>query len=351
MERKTVAVMGAGSWGTAIAIVLQTNGHHVRLWMRNKDQAFMMKNDLVNKKYLPDIQLSPDIAIESNPRVALQNADAVVLAVPTQQIRELIRKIGSKIPPNALMINVAKGIEKETHLRISQVFLNEMGDRPYTVVSGPSHAEEVARFMPTTLVAASEHQIYAEQAQDLFMNQYVRVYTNPDVVGVELAGALKNVIAFGAGIADGIGYGDNARAALITRGITEIARLGQAMGASINTFAGLTGIGDLIVTCTSMHSRNRRAGILVGQGMSMEKALVEIGMVVEGVYTAEAAYELAKEYNVDMPITEAIYRVLYENHDVEEAVQGLMTRQRKHEIEEVANATDKGWFKKEEKKH
>lgn len=345
MERKTVAVMGAGSWGTAIAIVLQTNGHQVRLWMRNKDQAIVMQNDRVNKKYLPDIQLSPDISIESDPGAALQNVDTVILAVPTQQIRDLLRKIGSKIPLDALIINVAKGIEKETHLRISQVVIDEMGQRPYAVVSGPSHAEEVARFMPTTLVAASDQQIYAEQAQDLFMNQYVRVYTNPDVVGVELAGALKNVIAFGAGIADGIGYGDNARAALITRGITEIARLGQAMGASINTFAGLTGIGDLIVTCTSMHSRNRRAGILVGQGLSMEDALGEVGMVVEGVYTAAAAYELAKKYNVDMPITEAIYRVLYQNHNVEEAVQGLMTRHRKHEIEEVANTHDRGWTK------
>ena len=351
MEQKTVAVMGAGSWGTAIAIVLQTNGHRVRLWMRNKDQAITMHNNRVNKKYLPDIQLSEDITIESDPGLALQNADTVIIAVPTQQIRGLIRKVGSKIPPDALMINVAKGIEKETHLRISQVILDEMGERPYVVVSGPSHAEEVARYMPTTLVAASEKQIYAEQAQDLFMNQYVRVYTNPDVIGVELAGALKNVIAFGAGIADGIGYGDNARAALITRGITEIARLGQAMGASINTFAGLTGIGDLIVTCTSMHSRNRRAGILVGKGMSMEEALVEVGMVVEGVYTAAAAYELAKKYKVDMPITEAIYRVLYQNHNVEEAVQGLMTRHRKHEIEEVANTQDQGWTKKEEKQH
>ncbi len=347
MEQKTVTVMGAGSWGTAIAIILQTNGHRIRLWMRDEDQAKLMQKTCVNNKYLPDIPLSPGITIESEAGAALRDADIVILAVPTQQIRGLIRKFGLMIPSGALLINVAKGIEKESHLRISQVVLDELGEHPYAVVSGPSHAEEVARFMPTTLVAASDQQVFAEQAQDLFMNQYVRVYTNPDVIGVELAGALKNVIAFGAGIADGIGYGDNARAALITRGITEIARLGQAMGASINTFAGLAGIGDLIVTCTSMHSRNRRAGILVGQGMSMEEALHEVGMVVEGVYTAGAAYELAKKYKVDMPITSAIYRVLYENHNVAEAVQELMTRHRKHEIEEVVVPYDQGWTKSE----
>ncbi len=343
MEQRTVAVMGAGSWGTAIAIVLQTNGHQVRLWMRNEEQAKMMKKTQVNNKYLPGIHLSPGIKIESNAAIALKDADTVILAVPTQQIRDLIKKIRLMMPSDALIINVAKGIEKRSHLTISQVVLDVLGECPYVVVSGPSHAEEVARFMPTTLVAASDHKVYAEQAQDLFMNQYVRVYTNPDVIGVELAGALKNVIAFGAGIADGIGYGDNARAALITRGITEIARLGQAMGASINTFAGLTGIGDLIVTCTSMHSRNRRAGILVGQGMSMEEALNEVGMIVEGVYTAVAAYELAKKYKVDMPITSAIYHVLYENHNVAEAVQKLMTRHRKHEMEEVAVTYDQSW--------
>lgn len=345
MEQNTVAVMGAGSWGTAIAIALSTNGHNVRLWVRNKGQAETIMKHKRNEAYLPGIELPENLQVETEAAKALLGADAVILAVPAQQTRFLIKGIKNLIPDDALIISVAKGIEKQTHLRISQLVKEAMGEHPFAVVSGPSHAEEVARFMPTTLVAASTKKVHAEKAQDLFMNEYLRVYTNPDVVGVELAGALKNVIAFGAGIADGIGYGDNARAALITRGLAEIGRLGQAMGASINTFAGLSGIGDLIVTCTSMHSRNRRAGILVGQGLSMEEALNEVGMVVEGVYTAAAAYEVARDLKVDMPITNAIYRVLYEQQDVTAAVRELMTRQRKHEMEEVAITSVLGWSK------
>lgn len=343
MCREKVAVLGAGSWGTAIATVLQNNGHQVSLWMRNKEQASKISQSRMNLKYLPETMLSDQIIIETDMNRVLDHAQTVVLAVPTQQIRSVLQSWGHFIPSEALIINLAKGIEKSSYCKISEIVSEELGERSYAVVSGPSHAEEVAKRMPTTLVAASRSKKLAERAQDLFMNPYLRVYTNPDVTGVELAGALKNVIAFGAGIADGIGYGDNARAALITRGITEIARLGQAMGASINTFAGLAGIGDLIVTCTSMHSRNRRAGILIGEGKSLDESLNSVGMVVEGVFTASAAYELAKRYAVDMPITSAIYHVIYEQQDVQEAVRELMTRQRKNEMEEVAASAADDW--------
>ncbi|MDW7671619.1 MAG: NAD(P)H-dependent glycerol-3-phosphate dehydrogenase [Bacillota bacterium] len=344
MKQNKVAILGAGSWGTAISTVMQLNGHQVRLWMRNEQQMRDMIETRKNQKYLPEVLLSEEILFDLDMPRALGGVQAVILAVPTQQVRALLKEARDYIPRDALIINVAKGIEKNSYYRISEIVNEELGNCLYAVVSGPSHAEEVARRMPTTLVAASRSQKLAEQAQDLFMNPFLRVYTNPDVVGVELAGALKNVIAFGAGIADGIGYGDNARAALITRGITEIARLGQAMGASLNTFAGLTGIGDLIVTCTSMHSRNRRAGILIGRGKSLDEALKQVGMVVEGVCTASAAYELAKQHGIDMPITSAIHRVLYESQNVAEAVKNLMTRQRKHEMEEVAASYTPEWL-------
>ena len=336
METKNITVLGAGSWGTALGTVLQSNGHHTRLWMRNEQQAREMKETRSNRRYLPDVQLSQEIEMVTDPEQALWKTDAVVLAIPTQQIRTVLKVVSPYLASNTILINVAKGLEKKSYCRISQIVEQEVGNTAFAVLSGPSHAEEVARCMPTTLVAASKSKQAAEYTQDLFMNRYLRVYTNPDVVGVELAGALKNVIAFGAGIADGIGYGDNSRAALITRGIAEMARLGKELGASLNTFAGLAGIGDLIVTCTSMHSRNRRAGILIGQGKNLEETLAEIGMVVEGVFTADAAYELALHHHIEMPITTAIHQLLYNQQPVEQAVLELMTRQRKHEMEEVA---------------
>ncbi len=343
MNPHHIAILGAGSWGTALASVLVQNGHHVTLWMRSEKQKRQIKENQVNSKYLPDILLSEKIIPETNAMLALTNADIVILAIPTQQIRSVLKMYKEFIPDSALIINVAKGIEKTTHLTISKIVEEEIGKRDFAVVSGPSHAEEVAMRLPTTLVAASSRQKLAEKAQNLLMNKYLRVYTNPDVIGVELAGALKNVIAFGAGIADGIGYGDNAKAALMTRGITEMARLGNTMGASLNTFAGLSGIGDLIVTCTSMHSRNRRAGILVGQGKSLDEALKEVGMVVEGVSTAQAVHELAQKHQVDLPITSAIYEVLYEDQDVQQAVYNLMTRSKKNEMEEVVQDQPLEW--------
>ena len=343
MNPHRIAILGAGSWGTALATVLVQNGHYVTLWMRSEKQKNQINEHQINSKYLPDILLSEKIIPETNAMTALTNADIVILAIPTQQIRSVLKMHKEFIPESSLIINVAKGIEKKTQLTISKIVEEEMGKRDFAVVSGPSHAEEVAMHLPTTLVAASSRRRLAEKAQNILMNKYLRVYTNPDVVGVELAGALKNVIAFGAGIADGIGYGDNAKAALMTRGITEMARLGNAMGASLNTFAGLSGIGDLIVTCTSMHSRNRRAGILVGQGKSLDEALKEVGMVVEGVSTAQAVYELAQKHQVDLPITNAIYEVLYEDQDVQQAVYNLMTRSKKNEMEEVVENQPMEW--------
>jgi len=337
MTQSIITVLGAGSWGTALSTVLHSNGHETRLWMRNPEQAQSMEQHRVNDRYLPGIALPEGLIIETDLEKALKGADAVVLAVPTQEIRKLLEVSRSMIPSSSVVINAAKGIERHSYLRISEIVKEILGtEQSYVVISGPSHAEEVARRMPTTLVAASVSQAKAELVQNYLMNQTLRIYTNPDVAGVELAGALKNIIAFGAGIADGIGYGDNAKAALMTRGIAEIARLGKEMGASLNTFAGLAGIGDLMVTCTSQHSRNRRAGALIGQGKSLEEALNSVGMVVEGVFTAGAAYHLAQQYQVEMPITEAIYRVIDEGLDVRTAVVDLMTRQRKHEIEEIA---------------
>ncbi|SDY41569.1 NAD(P)H-dependent glycerol-3-phosphate dehydrogenase [Tindallia californiensis] len=343
MNSYQVTILGAGSWGTALATVLNKNGHNVKLWMRNEDQKENILKNRVNHAYLPDVLLSEKICPETNIKKALKNAEVIIIAIPTQQIREVLRENKSLFPENALIINVSKGIEKNTYFTISQIIKEELGSYDFCVVSGPSHAEEVAMKLPTTLVAASSRRILAEKAQNMLMNEYLRVYTNPDVTGVELAGALKNVIAFGAGVIDGIGYGDNAKAALMTRGITEMARLGSVMGSSLNTFAGLSGIGDLIVTCTSMHSRNRRAGILVGQGKSMNEALEEVGMVVEGVSTAQAVYELGKKYQIDLPITSAIYQVLYENKNVEEAVLHLMTRSKKNEMEEIVEYRPVEW--------
>ncbi|RQD66922.1 MAG: NAD(P)H-dependent glycerol-3-phosphate dehydrogenase [Tindallia sp. MSAO_Bac2] len=343
MNSHQITILGAGSWGTALATVLDHNGHKVTLWMRSEQQKEAILKNQINSMYLPDILLSNSIFPETNARLALNNADVVILAIPTQQVRSVLKKYKEYIPASAFVVNVAKGIEKTTRLTISKIVEEELGEREFAVLSGPSHAEEVAMRLPTTLVAASSRRRMAEKAQNLFMNKYLRVYTNPDVIGVELAGALKNVIAFGAGIADGIGYGDNAKAALMTRGITEMARLGNVMGASLNTFAGLSGIGDLIVTCTSMHSRNRRAGILVGQGKSMEMALKEVGMVVEGVSTAQAVYELAQQHHVDLPITSAIYKVLYEKQDVKDAVYNLMTRSKKNEMEEIVENKPIEW--------
>ncbi|MBU5677323.1 NAD(P)H-dependent glycerol-3-phosphate dehydrogenase [Alkaliphilus sp. MSJ-5] len=343
MSYSKIAVLGAGSWGTALSMVLCSKGHEVNLWMRNEEQYKDMINTGKNNKYLPNVILPSNLNLHLELEKAVLDADAILISVSSQSVRGILKNIKPYLKGNEVIINVSKGLEKGTHLRISQVVCEELPDNPFVVLSGPSHAEEVSKNMPTTVVVASKDKSTAEFVQDLFITPSFRVYTNPDVIGVELGGSLKNVIAFGAGIADGLGFGDNARAALITRGISEITRLGKAMGASISTFAGLSGIGDLIVTCTSMHSRNRRAGILIGEGKGLDETLKEIGMVVEGITTTKVAYELAQQYNIEMPITSEIYSIIYSNNNAKDAVSNLMCRNRTHEIEEVVDSINTDW--------
>ncbi|AOY77407.1 NAD(P)H-dependent glycerol-3-phosphate dehydrogenase [Clostridium formicaceticum] len=343
MKKLSIAVLGAGSWGTALSLVLNSNNHVVNLWMRREEQYHQMLETRENRKYLPEVKIPSNIHLFTDSIAAIKGTDIILLAVPTQKVREVLKSIKSYVEPHQIIVNAAKGIEQKSQLRISEVVEAELPQQPYAMLSGPSHAEEVATNMPTAIVAASLKKDTAEFVQHAFMTSKFRVYTNPDVAGVELGGALKNVIAFGAGIADGLGFGDNVRAALMTRGIREIARLGKAMGADISTFAGLSGIGDLIVTCTSMHSRNRRAGILIGKGKSLKETLQEIGMVVEGITTTNVAYELAMKYNIEMPITEEIYKVLYEGRNPKDAVINLMTRDRKNEMEEIVNDSNVDW--------
>lgn len=341
--KSTISVIGAGSWGTALSVALSKKGHDVKLWMRNEEQFLQMNKARENIKYLPGVILPNNIELFQDICEAVKDSDIILLAVSSQAVRKVITNFKDVVNEKQIIVNVAKGLENTTLLRISEVVKEELPKNSFAALSGPSHAEEVCRDMPTTLVVAAREKAVAEYVQDVFISPKLRIYTNPDVVGVELGGALKNVIALGAGISDGLGFGDNAKAALMTRGITEISRLGQAMGADLNTFAGLTGIGDLIVTCTSMHSRNRRCGIQIGQGKKLEDAVNSIGMVVEGVVTTKVTYQLSKAYNIEMPITTEIYNILYNDSDVREAVVNLMMRSRTHEIEEVAQNKKMEW--------
>lgn len=328
---KNIGVIGAGSWGTALATVVAGKGNQVRIWDVNEAHLKSMEENRENVNYLPGVPLNENITIVYTAEEALKDADVVLFSAPAQHFRSALGSAKDYIGENALIINVAKGIEQKTLERMSQIAAEQLDMDRYVVLSGPSHAEEVGRRLPTTVAAASKNLEAAEKVQDLFMTERFRVYTTEDVVGVELGGALKNIIALGAGISDGMGFGDNAKAALMTRGLAEIGRLGMKLGAKSETFAGLTGTGDLIVTCTSMHSRNRRCGIMIGEGMSPNEATKKVGMVVEGMFTTEAAYELAKRENVEMPITEAIYKVVQGEVTAAEAVEILMGRERKHE--------------------
>ena len=330
-----VGVVGAGSWGTALAVVLAKNGHQVHLYGRRPEITAQLEAARQNERYLPGVELPAAVVPTSDLDLTLRQAGLVVLAVPSHAVRDTARMLQPLLPPGAVVVNTAKGIEDSTYLRLSQVLREELPSVEPVVLSGPSHAEEVGMDAPTALVAACSQRQLAEKVQDYFMTPHMRVYTNPDVTGVELGGALKNVIALCTGIADGLGFGDNTKAALMTRGLAEIGRLGVAMGAKALTFAGLTGVGDLIVTCTSMHSRNRRAGILLGQGIPLDQVLREVGMVVEGVRTAKGAYFLARKFKVEMPIVEQAYQVLFEGASPYQAVKNLMQRGRTHEIEEV----------------
>ena len=331
-------VLGAGSWGTALSMVLAENGHNCLLWSHREDQATEINNQHSNEKYLPGTVLPSTLTATSSLKDAATHGKIIVMAVPTKGIREVCRSLKEWIQEPILFVHVSKGIEPDSLKRISEVMREEIPAHlieEIVVLSGPSHAEEVVLKHPTTVTAACEEIHYAEKVQDLFMNGNFRVYTNSDVIGVEIGGALKNIIALGAGISDGLGYGDNAKAALITRGLAEIARLGTKMGANPLTFSGLTGIGDLIVTCTSVHSRNWRAGNLLGKGMKLDEVLDQMGMVVEGVRTTKAAYQLSKFHDVPMPITSALYAVLFEQVNPKTAVDQLMDRVKKQEMEDL----------------
>ncbi len=332
-----ICVLGAGSWGSALALSLAKKGYNVTMWTLSQEQADKINSTKENIDYLPGVLFPNNIMLTTNIEEAVIDSKLIVLAVPSQAIRSVCAQIKPFVKDNQILVDVAKGLERGSGLRLSQVCEEELPNNPYVALSGPSHAEEVAKDIPTTLVVACENIEIAQEVQNIFMSPKLRVYTNPDVIGVELGGALKNIIAFGAGICDGLGYGDNTKAALMTRGIREISRLGIALGADSTTFSGLSGIGDLIVTCTSMHSRNRRAGILIGQGKSLDETLKEVKMVVEGITATEVAHDVAKKMGIDMPITSAIYSVLYEGKSANEVVVNLMMRSKKHEIEEVVN--------------
>ena len=328
-----IAVLGSGGWGTALALVLLENGHDVTLWSYTEEESAVLRqtgeNPMLKGVALPkELKLTSDLS-------CVKGCGAVVLATPSFAVRTTAKAAASLLEPGAVLVSVSKGIEKDTSLTLTDAIEQEVGDaHPIVALSGPSHAEEVGRHIPTVVVSASKDRSAAEQVQDLFMNERFRVYASDDVVGVELGAALKNVIALCAGISDGMGYGDNTKAALMTRGLTEIARRGVAMGGRRETFAGLSGVGDLIVTCTSMHSRNRRCGILIGKGTPTQQAVKEIGAVVEGYYAAANARTLARKVGVEMPITEAAYQVLYEGKDPRQVIVDLMTRERKHELED-----------------
>ena len=324
-------VLGSGAWGTALAIALRDNGHAVTLWSHNADKAAAMQRSRENP-LLKGVEIPPEIEISSD-MTRLRDAELVVSAMPSFALRETARKAAPYLPANALVVSVTKGIEPKTHLRMSQVVREETGHGHIVALSGPSHAEEVARRIPTGCVAASESHADAEAAQRAFMNEAFRIYTHDDVVGVELSGALKNVIALCCGISDGCGLGDNTKALLMTRALTEMSRLAEKLGGRRDTLAGLAGVGDLIVTCTSMHSRNRRAGILIGQGKSAEEAMKEVGAVVEGWYACQSAKELSDELGVSMPICSAVYAVLFKGMDVKDTVRTLMGRLPKRESE------------------
>ncbi len=338
MSHLKIAIIGSGGWGTALALLLHGNGHRVTLWSYSQAESENLRNTLENP-FLKGVPLPRDLCYTWDPACA-RGQEMVVFATPSFAVRKTARQIAPYLEERVLLVSVTKGVEADTCERMSEVIAEETG-KTVAALSGPSHAEEVSRGIPTGVVAACADADIAYAVQDVFMNRQFRVYTNPDTVGVELSACLKNVIALCAGICDGLGFGDNTKALLMTRGLAEVARLGTAMGANQETFAGLAGVGDLIVTCTSMHSRNRRAGILIGQGEDVETALQEIGGVVEGYYAANSAKTLAKRLGVEMPIADAAYQVLYHKKDVRIAVQELLSRGKTHEIENSAWAAQR----------
>lgn len=329
-----IFVLGSGGFGTALAVMAHKYGQHVTLWSAFQEEIDEIRFYGENKKKLPGVAVG--IAIELTTQISeVKGADIAILAVPSFAVRSVARQLAALIDPKTIVVNVAKGLEADTLKRFSEVIEEELPHNPVVVLSGPSHAEEIARGVPTTVVVSSKDRKSAEYVQEHLGNPTLRIYVNDDIIGVELGGALKNIIALCAGICDGMSLGDNAKAALMTRGLAEIGRLGTALGAKPETFAGLAGVGDLIVTCTSMHSRNRRAGILIGQGLSAEEAAERVGMVVEGISATKAAYQLAKKMKIEMPIVEQLYGIICEKTDIRTALKNLMGRAQRHENEKV----------------
>jgi glycerol-3-phosphate dehydrogenase (NAD(P)+) len=325
-----IGIIGAGSWGTALALLLQTNGHSVTIWNRDTEVIESIEKERINRKYLPEVVLPKEIQVETDVNKAARDKDGLVIAVPSHAVRSVIENI-KDINKDAILISVAKGIENKTLLRVSQILMERFDEDNITVLSGPSHAEEVSRGIPTLVVTASKSQKSAEWVQNTFMSPVFRVYIHSDVIGVEIGGALKNIIALAAGIIEGAGGGDNTKAALITRGLVEITRLGTKLGANSLTFAGLSGMGDLIVTCMSRYSRNRYLGEQIGRGKKLDEVLSEMVMVAEGVRTTRSAYELAAKHQVEIPIITEAYNVLFQDKDPKQAVFDLMTRAAKVE--------------------
>lgn len=328
-----VGVIGAGSWGTALASLLCDNGHEVTVWSIDAQEIQMLEEEHEHKLKLPGVKLPESMKFTVDLQTTIVGKDFIVMAVPSPFTRATARKMSPFVAENQILVDVAKGIEEGSLKTLSQQIEEEVPQADVAVLSGPSHAEEVGRKLPTICVVGAKKKSTALYLQEMFMNNVFRVYTSPDILGIELGGSLKNVIALAAGIADGLGYGDNTKAALITRGIAEISRLGVKMGGHLQTFSGLTGIGDLIVTCASVHSRNRKAGYLIGQGKTMQEAMDEVQMVVEGVYSAKAAKVLAEKYEVSMPIVEEVNAVLFDGKRPSDAVEDLMLRESKSEVQ------------------
>lgn len=331
-----ITILGAGSWGVAIAKLLTCNQHEVTIWSIDPEEVAMLTEYCEQKMKLPGVILPGTVSYTGDLETALKDTGMVVMAVPSPFVRSTAKAAAPLVPEGTIIVSVAKGIEEDTLLRLSEVISQEIPQADVAALSGPSHAEEVGKCMATTVVVGAKTHATARLVQDAFMTDFFRVYTSPDMVGIELGGALKNVIALAAGIADGLGCGDNTKAAIITRGIVEISKLGVKMGGHAETFSGLSGIGDLIVTCASKHSRNRRAGVLIGQGMSYQEAMNEVKMVVEGVYSAKAAKALAEQYGVDLPIVDMVNRILFEDFPVSEALTSLLTRDKKSEISGIS---------------
>lgn len=328
---KKVTFLGGGSFGTALAILLANKGNIVNIYAREDSVVNDINNNRRNDKYIKDLCIPENVMAFTNLEEAVKDSDYVVLAVPSHVIRSLSVSLKGKIRSSVPVVSIAKGIEQDTNLRLSQVIEEELPN-PVVILSGPSHAEEVAFGIPTTVVSSSRDMMHAKDIQDLFMTNSFRVYTNEDLIGVEIGGAVKNIIALGAGVCDGIGYGDNSKAALMTRGMAEIVRIGMKLGGKPETFLGLTGMGDLIVTCTSKHSRNRRAGFSLGSGKTVEESINEVGMIVEGIKACKAFYELKEKLGVEMPITDVLYKILFQGKDPKKAVAHLMERRKKNEI-------------------